>query len=145
MNPLLSLSDYEQFIYTLQQYSLINRSTLVVIRRGLLAATVQGELELMQGFRLVVREHLTFAQSPGAIRSYGYEVWQGEQLHYWYDSQPHPHIEELANTDPHHKHIHPDIKHNRIPAPGLSFDQPNFPFLLEEIEQDYLTKQQDQV
>ena len=139
MNPLRSLSDYEQFIYTLQQqYSVISRSTLVVIRRGPLAATVQGELELSQGFRLHVREHLTFTRSPGAIKSYGYEVWQGEKLLYWYASQPHPHIAELASTAPHHKHIHPNIKHNRVPAPGLSFDQPNLPFLVKEIEYEYL-------
>lgn len=37
-------------------------------------------------------------------------------------------------ADPHHKHIPPDIKHNRIPAPGLSFSQPNLPFIIAEIE-----------
>lgn len=135
MNPLLSLPDYELFVYTLQkEFPFIRRSTLVVVRRGPLAATVQGEIELQHGFRLHVREHLIFTQSPGIIRSYGYEIWRGEQLLYWYDSQPHPHHPELASTHPHHKHIHPDIKHNRIPAPGLSFDQPNIPFLLEEID-----------
>ena len=40
----------------------------------------------------------------------------------------------LADTDPHHKHIPPDIKHHRIPAPDLSFSHPNLPFLIEEIE-----------
>jgi len=39
----------------------------------------------------------------------------------------------LASTHPHHKHIPPDIKHNRIPAPELSFTQPNLPFLMQEI------------
>ena len=38
------------------------------------------------------------------------------------------------STHPHHKHIPPDIKHNRIPAPGLSFDEPNLPFLIREVE-----------
>ena len=57
---------------------------------------------------------------------------------YWYDSQPHPHTPELQNTHPHHKHIPPDIKHNRIPAPGLSFTQPNLPFLIEEIGREVL-------
>ncbi len=32
------------------------------------------------------------------------------------------------------KHIPPDIKHHRIPAPELSFTQPNLPFLIREIE-----------
>lgn len=39
-----------------------------------------------------------------------------------------------ASTDPHHKHVPPDIKHNRVPAPGLGFDAPNLPFLITEIE-----------
>jgi hypothetical protein len=30
--------------------------------------------------------------------------------------------------------VHPDIKHNRIPAPDISFDQPNLPFLIQEVE-----------
>lgn len=48
-------------------------------------------------------------------------------------------ISELASTHPHHKHIPPDIKHNRArwapAAPSLSFTQPNLPFLIAEIEQ----------
>jgi hypothetical protein len=44
-----------------------------------------------------------------------------------------PNDPTLASTHPHHKHIPPDIKHHRIPAPGLSFTQPNLPFLIEEI------------
>lgn len=46
--------------------------------------------------------------------------------------------EALASTHPHHKHIPPDIKHNRIPAPSLGFTQPNLPFLIQEIEQTLL-------
>jgi len=62
-----------------------------------------------------------------------YSVFRGEEKIYWYDPQPHPHIPDLASTHPHHKHIPPDIKHNRIPAPGLSFERPNLPFLIQEI------------
>ncbi|OQY28380.1 MAG: hypothetical protein B6I38_09255 [Anaerolineaceae bacterium 4572_5.1] len=54
---------------------------------------------------------------------------------YWYDSQPHPDNPELASTHPHHKHIHPDIKHNRILAPNMSFIHPNLPALIQEIEE----------
>lgn len=68
------------------------------------------------------------------LRSYGYEVWLAGDKLYWYDSQPHPHIPELADTHPHHKHIPSDINHNRVPASGLSFDAPNLPFLIQEIE-----------
>lgn len=111
MNPLTSLPEYELFVYQLQQkYPIIQRSTLVVIRRGASVATVTGEVEFTQGFRLIVRELLTFTQTSGNIRSYGYEVWRGGKQLYWYDSQPHPHAPSLASTHPHHKHVHPDIK-----------------------------------
>jgi len=53
---------------------------------------------------------------------------------YWYDSQPHPNDPTLQSTHPHHKHIPPDIKHHRIPAPEMSFVKPNLPALIREIE-----------
>jgi len=59
---------------------------------------------------------------------------------YWYDSQPHPNDAVLASTYPHHKHVPPNIKHNRIPAPDLSFTRPNLPFLIEEIEREIPSK-----
>jgi len=40
----------------------------------------------------------------------------------------------LAGTYPHHKHIPPDIKHNRIPAANMHFTQPNIPALINDIE-----------
>jgi len=132
---LQSLLEYEQFVYTLpQQYPLIRRSTLTVIRRGAAVARLAGEVEIGH-YRLVVREKLSFAGDVGQITGYGYEVWQGEEKRYWYDSQEHPQDPTLASTHPHHKHIPPDIKHHRIPAPGLSFRQPNLPFLIQEITQ----------
>lgn len=50
------------------------------------------------------------------------------------ETMPHPHIPELQSTHPHHKHIPPDIKHNRVPAPNISFVQPNLPGLIAEVE-----------
>lgn len=136
MNPLQSLSNYERFIYTLpQQHPLILRSTLVVVRRGAALAVLSGELEFAGGIRLIVREKLSFDQSPGRIRGYGYEVWRDHAQLYWYDSQPHPHEPALASTDPHHKHVPPDIKHHRVPSPELGFERPNLPFLISEILQ----------
>ncbi len=133
MNPLQSLLEYETFIYTLpQHYPSVTRSTLVVARRGATAATLSGEIELSNGLRLIVREKLSFA-TAGAIKSYGYEAWHGHDLLFWYDSQPHPNDPTLASTHPHHKHLPPDIKHHRVPAPGLSFAQPNLPFLIAEM------------
>lgn len=69
------------------------------------------------------------------IRNYSYEIYQAGEKLSWYDPFAHPHIPELASTHPHHKHIQPNIKHNRVPAPGISFEQPNLPFLIQEIEQ----------
>jgi len=142
MNLLQSLPEYEYFVYTLpQRHPVVQRSTLVVIRRGATIAVVRGEVEFPEGLRLVAREKLSFDQSPGQIRGYSYEVWYGDEQLYWYDSQPHPDDPSLASTHPHHKHIPPDIKHNRVPAPGLSFTQPNLPFLIEEIEGELLSDQ----
>jgi hypothetical protein len=136
VNPLQSLSEYEHFVYTLSQhFASIRSSALTVIRRGSTIALLTGTVELVGGYRLVAREKLSFADGPGVIVGYGYEVWRGEQLLYWYDSQPHPDDPALSETHPHHKHVPPEIKHHRIPAPGLSSDQPNLPFLIQEIGQ----------
>lgn len=98
MNPLQSLPEYEQYIYTLPQCSgIVLRSTLVVVRRGATIAVLNGELEFSHGVRLMVREKLSFAQAPGQIKGYGYEVWRGNELLYWYDSQPHPNEPALAS------------------------------------------------
>ncbi|MEZ4709821.1 MAG: DUF6516 family protein [Caldilineaceae bacterium] len=135
MNPLQSLRDYEKYVYTLsQKYPSIGRSTLTVVRRSSATGRLAGELEIGD-YRLVVREKLSFEDEIGPIQGYGYEVWRGTEKLYWYDSQAHPNDPALASTHPHHKHVHPDIKHNRIPAPGLSFTEPNLPFLIEEIMQ----------
>jgi hypothetical protein len=111
-------------------------STLIVVRHGPETATLRGELHFNGGVVLVVREFLNFRAA--LIKQYGYAVYRhGEEL-YWYDSWPHPKAPELQDTHPHHKHIPPDIRHNRIPAPGLQFTSPNLPFLIEEIEQELL-------
>jgi hypothetical protein len=128
--------DYELFLYTLtEQFTSIQRSTITFVRRGMTLARVAGEIEFDQNIRLVVRERLVYARMPMVIDGYGYEVWRGSEKLYWYDSQPHPNDPTLMVTHPHHKHVPPNIKHHRIPAPGLSFTEPNLPFLIQEIEQ----------
>ena len=135
MNPFQSLRDYETFVYTLQQsFPQIIRSTLVVAQRGRLFAELSGEIILASGHRLVVYERLTWDTGPLSLEGYSYEVWHGSEKLYWYDSQPHPGDPTLASTNPHHKHVPPDIKHHRIPAPDLSFTPPNLTFLIREIE-----------
>jgi hypothetical protein len=44
----------------------------------------------------------------------------------------------LATTFPHHKHIQPNLRDNRAPAPGISFESPNLDVVLEDICQDWL-------
>ena len=73
------------------------------------------------------------------IRNYSYEIYRASEKVTWYDPFEHPHMPELASTHPHHKHIPPDIKHHRVPAPGISFDQPNLPTVIEAIEHDFLS------
>jgi hypothetical protein len=134
-NPLRTPEDYELFLYTLiEQFPSIRRSTVTFVRRGASLARVAGELYFDQEIRLVVRERILCHHLPVIIDWYGYEVWQGREKLYWYDSQPHPKDPALQSTHPHHKHIPPNIKHNRIPAPEMSFTQPNLPVLIGEIE-----------
>lgn len=153
--PLSSPSAYAAFVHTLpSRYPSIRRSTLVFIPSGSLFGRVEGILSFGANVVLCVQEYLNF--DLGVIEGYGYEVSRSlvlleapdfpavstyckasfplKQKLYWYDSFPHPHDLALASTHPHHKHIHPDIKHNRIPAPHLSFTVPNLPFLIEEVD-----------
>jgi len=91
-----------------------------------------GRSLFVHGLRLRLREELDF--DAGLITAYGYEVYQGDERLFWYDDFPHPDDPELAATFPHHKHVPPDIRHHRVPAPGMSFVVPNLPRLLQEIE-----------
>jgi hypothetical protein len=133
--------DYELFLYSLtEQFTSIHSSTIVFIRKGATLARVTGELYFDQGVKLVVRERVLYHQLPAVIDWYGYEVWQREEKLYWYDSQPHPNEPNLESTHPHHKHVPPNIKHNRIPAPQMSFTRPNLLVLIREIEELLLQK-----
>lgn len=134
-DPLRTPEDYELFLYTLtERFPSVRRSTVVFIRRGSTLARITGELHFDQEIRLVVRERILYHRLPAVIDWYGYEVWQGKEKLYWYDSQPHPGDPALQSSYPHHKHVPPDIKHNRIPAPEMSFTQTNLPVLIREIE-----------
>jgi hypothetical protein len=70
--------------------------------------------------------------SDGEILDYSYAIYdKGEKIR-WYDAQPHPENPSLASTFPHHYHEQPDIKHNRLPAPGITFTAPNLPRLIAD-------------
>ena len=135
-NPLRNIEEYELFLYTLKEaFPSIKHSTIVLIRRGVTLAKSTGEIHFDQGFRLVVRERLLFDRLPGIIDWYGYEIWKGDKKLSWYDSQPHPGDANLESSHPHHKHVPPNINRNRIPAPQMSFTQPNLGVVIREIEE----------
>lgn len=128
---LRSLRTYGEFVAGLLQRSEVERSTVAVWSDSPYTGVAEGEVFFPGRLRLRLREEIDFAD--GLITSYGYEVYRGEERLFWYDDFPHPGDPTLASTFPHHKHVPPNIKRNRIPAPGLSFDRPNLPLILEEI------------
>ena len=135
-NPLRTPEDYELFLDPLtEQFPSVIRSTVVLIRIGATLARITGELYFDHELRIVVRQRIVYDRLPAVIDWYGYEIWRGQEKLYWYDAQPHPGDLNLQSTHPHHKHVPPDIKHNRIPAPEMSFTRPNLPALIAEIEQ----------
>lgn len=141
-NPLRTPNDYEFFLYSLvDNYASIRHSTVTFVRIGASLARVAGEIHFDDDFRVVIRERVIFHRLPVVIDWYGYEVWHGNKKLFWYDSQPHPNDPTLQSTHPHHKHIHPNMKHNRVPAPEMSFTQPNLPVLIREVE-DLITKRE---
>lgn len=129
-----SLEEYQTFVYTLAASSpLIESSTLVIRWVDEDTRWITGKVFFAHDIRLHVSEVVNFNRR--VIVRYGYEVYRGDERLYWYDSQPHPDAPSLASTHPHHKHIPPDIKHHRLPAPELSFSHPNIPLLIGEIEE----------
>lgn len=135
MNPFQSLHDYEEYVYTLRQkFPAITSSTLVVIRRGNRTALLQGEIIFAEGYRITLKERLSCDEGLVVIEDYGYELWRDNEKLAWYDAQPHPNDADLTSSFPHHKHVPPDIKHHRIPAPNMSFTRPNLSHLIHEIQ-----------
>ena len=137
----MNYDEYENFIFTLPElFSSIRYSTLVFQRLEPFTAIVRGEVLFDKSVQLRVLEILDFDEPERFIQRYSYEVYRDDEKLYWYDPFPHPHIPELASPHPHHKHIPPDLKHHRIPAPGISFVQPNLPFIIREIETTLLNE-----
>ena len=132
--PFASVDDYEHFIYSLPSaYPEITESSLVLVRSGARLAAVRGAILFVNGSRLVVMERFRWDRKPLVLDAYGYEAWHAGEKSWWYDPQPHPEVDELQVTFPHHKHVPPEIKRNRVPAPGISFTAPNLPRLIREI------------
>jgi hypothetical protein len=115
-----------------ERFASIRSSTLTVYTIGPFAAEVEGQLTFDEGYVLVVWELLDL--NSRTIRSYSYELDRAGERVWWYDPTGHPDDPTLTATHPHHKHISPDLKHHRIPAPEISFARPNLPFLIKEVE-----------
>jgi hypothetical protein len=131
-NPLKSLGDYSRFVADILHRPTVKQSTIAVWSDSRYTGIAEGEVVFPNGIRLRVREELDF--DAGLITSYGYELYRGAERLCWYDDFPHPKDAHLAATFPHHKHVPPDIKHTRIPAPDISFKRPNLPLLVREAE-----------
>jgi hypothetical protein len=124
--------EYEALIYSLPgRYSTeILLSTLRLYSTSALTARVEGIVLLTNGLELRIREFLDFRLSR--IIDYSYTIYCGNEKIRWYDPQPHPEPPALMGTFPHHRHEPPDIKHNRQPAPGISFTAPNLFVLIAD-------------
>jgi len=132
-NPLKALTDYSRWVAELLNRPTVERATVTVWSDSPYTGIAEGEVFFSNGIRLRIREEVDF--DAGLITSYGYEAYRGEERLWWYDDFPHPHDATLATTFPHHKHVPPDIKHHRLPAPELSFERPNLPILIQEVEE----------
>ena len=135
--PLDDIVSYSSFVYALAaRHPFVTRSTLALVPIGATLAKLEGRIECRGGIHLEVWELIDFAAKR--IRTYSYEVYRGDEKICWYDSWEHPEIPTLATTFPHHKHIQPNLRDNRVPAPGISFEAPNLDVVLEDIRRDWL-------
>lgn len=132
-NPLGSLAAYSELIAVLLSAPLVQSSTVIVWSTSPYTGIAEGEVFFRHGLKLRMREELDF--EAALIAAYGYEVDRYSERLYWYDDFPHPTDASLASSFPHHKHIPPNIRRHRVPAPQLSFERPNLPFVLREIDQ----------
>lgn len=128
--PIPARSEYERLVYGLVDHSQVQISTLRLCSSSALTAIVEGELKLSNGLRLRILEVLDFR--VGKIQTYSYAVYREAEKIRWYDPQPHPENPTLVPTFPHHYHEPPNIKTNRKPAVGISFDSPNFTTLIDD-------------
>ncbi len=126
-----SAADYEKLLYSLaEQHPEISHSTVHLYTNSAQTAFIRGSVYFLNGLELRIFEYLDL--SDGEILDYSYAVYaEGEKIR-WYDAQPHPENPKLATTFPHHYHEAPHIKHNRLPAPGITFTAPNLPALIAD-------------
>jgi hypothetical protein len=129
--PSFSRADYESLLYSLaDRYPVVVSSTLRLYTNSATTALVRGSIRFASQLELRVFEYPDLTN--GQLLAYSYTVLRGDERIRWYDPQPHPEVPELASTFPHHRQEPPDIKHNRRPAPSISFEAPNLPVLIAD-------------
>jgi len=142
--PDFSRAKYETLLYTLtERYLGVSASTVRLYTNSATTAFVRGSVHFHNGLELRIFEYLDL--TDGEIFDYSYTVLRGDEKIRWYDPQPHPEDPELASTFPHHRHEPPEtpvpeaqrsgIKHNRKPAPGITFHAPNLPTLIADCKE----------
>jgi Family of unknown function (DUF6516) len=135
--PLDDIASYSAFVYTLaDRHVLVSNASLALVPIGATLAKLEGRIECQGGICIDVWELIDFASTR--IRSYSYEVYRSGEKICWYDSWEHPELPELASTFPHHRHIPPNLRDHRVPAPGISFESPNLDTVLQDIRRDWL-------
>ena len=131
-SALADIGSYSAFIYALaERHPEVINSRLILVPIGATLAKVEGRIECRGNLRVEVFELIDFADHR--IRTYSYEVFVGEEKVCWYDHWEHPEIPALRTTFPHHQHRLPDLRNNRVPAPGISFRSPNLDVVLADL------------
>lgn len=128
-----SYKKYAEFLSTLRDnFSSIKNGKFKAYLTSAFEGHAEGTIKFPNEVVLTFVEEIDFDTKK--LFKYGYTVYRAGEKLYYYDPQPHPDNPALASTFPHHKHIPPDLKHHRIPAPGLSFERSNLEFIIHEIE-----------
>ena len=134
--PLDEIASYSAFVYAVvERHPFVTNSILALVPIGATLAKLEGCIECRGGIHLEVWELIDF--DAKRIRTYSYEVYRHDEKICWYDSWEHAEIPALATTFPHHKHIQPNLRDNRVPAPGISFELPNLDVVLEDMRRDW--------
>ncbi len=137
--PLDDLASYSAFVYAVaERHAFVTGSTLTLAPIGATLARLEGRIECQGGVRLEVWELIDFATRR--IRTYSYEVYREGEKVCWYDPWEHPEIAALESTFPHHKHVPPNLREHRVPAPGITFQSPNLDVVLENALRDWVQR-----
>jgi len=96
------------------RHPFVTSSRLALVPIGATLAKLEGRIECRGGIHLEVWELIDFAAKR--IRTYSYEVYRGDEKICWYDSWEYPESRRWPPPFPHHKHIQPNLRDNRVPA-----------------------------